>query len=102
MNKEPRFAIGTQFKSRGRHARICTVTDIFKTFNAAGELVKIVYQAEHEFMGQKVVNSEVPDTTIALGLLKPLLCVKCHKPVDDRITVICPECCAKDPRGGNR
>lgn len=70
MTIEPRFEIGTQFKTPGKHGRLCTVTDIFKTFNHRGELVKVTYQATHEFAGQTVTNNEVADSTIFLNLIK--------------------------------
>jgi hypothetical protein len=36
--------------------------------NSAGEVVKVYYQATHEFMGQTVTEHEVCDTTIAMGI----------------------------------
>jgi hypothetical protein len=66
---EPRFSIGTQFKTRGKAPRICTVTDILKTYNSAGELVLVRYVATHEFCGQTVTSYDVIDTTIAMGIV---------------------------------
>ena len=63
------FSIGTQFKSRGKHPRICTVTDILRTYNSAGELVKTRYVAEHEFLGRTVTDHDVCETTIAMGIM---------------------------------
>ena len=63
------YPIGTQFKTRGKVPRLCTVTDILKTYNSAGELVKIRYVAQHDFMGQKVNDYDVVATTIAMGLM---------------------------------
>lgn len=63
------YAIGTQFKTRGKAPRLCTVTDILKTYNSAGELVKTRYVAQHDFMGQKVNDYDVVATTIAMGLI---------------------------------
>ena len=62
-----RFEIGTQFIRRNSKCRVETVTDILKTTNNAGELVKIRYVATHEFMGQIVTDHDVLDTTIARG-----------------------------------
>jgi hypothetical protein len=62
----PRFAIGTQFKTQGKAPRICTVRDILRTYNNAGELVLITYVATHDFMGQEV-SEVVVDTTVARG-----------------------------------
>lgn len=64
---EPRFSIGTQYLTRGKHPRLCTVTDVLRTYNSAGELVRLRYVATHEFMGQTLTDSDVCDTTIAMG-----------------------------------
>ena len=64
---EPGYEIGAQFKTRGKHPRLCTVTDIFKTYNAAGELVRVRYQATHQFAGQTVTDNDVVEATIAMG-----------------------------------
>jgi hypothetical protein len=71
MNKQARFKIGDKFKPVGRkHAQIHTVTDILKVINSKGEIVKIYYQSEHEFCGQKITTNEVCETTIARGFIK--------------------------------
>lgn len=62
------FAIGTQFKTRGKYPKLCTVTDVLKTYNAAGELVHTRYVAEHDFLGVKVHDRDVVAVTIARGL----------------------------------
>ena len=64
---QPRFQIGQQFKTRGKFPRVCTVTDILITFNSNSEPVKLRYVATHEFMGQLVTDSDVIETTIAMG-----------------------------------
>lgn len=66
---EPRFTIGQQFMTRGKHPKLCTVKDIYKTYNSEGLLIKINYVASHDFMGQIVTNYEVTDTAIAMGLI---------------------------------
>jgi hypothetical protein len=66
---EQRFKIGTLFKTRGKHSRLCIVTDIHKTYNSKNELISIRYVATHEFAGQTVTNYDVCDTTIAMGLV---------------------------------
>lgn len=66
---EPRFSIGTKFQTMGKHPKVCTIVDILKTYNAKGDLVKIRYIATHEFMGQTVADYDVPDATVARGLL---------------------------------
>jgi hypothetical protein len=64
---QPKFNIGHQFKTRGKHPRLCTVVDILRTYNAKGDLVKTRYVATHEFMGQTVTDGDVCETTIAMG-----------------------------------
>jgi hypothetical protein len=66
----PRFDIGTRFMSRGKAPRLCTVTDIYRTFNAAGKLVRTRYAAAHTFMGQEVTDHDVTETAIAMGLVR--------------------------------
>lgn len=66
--KEPKFSIGQQYRTRGKASHICTVTDIWKTYNAAGDLVKVRYVATHEFMGQQVEDCDVCETTILMSL----------------------------------
>jgi len=63
------YSIGTKFKTRGKAPRVCIVTDILKTYNSAGDLVKTRYQASHEFMGQIVTDYDLCATTIAMGLI---------------------------------
>jgi hypothetical protein len=63
------YAIGTQYLTRNREPRLCTVVDVWKTFNAAGELVEVSYVAEHVFMGQRLTERDVCATTIAMGLV---------------------------------
>ena len=63
------YPIGTLFKTRGKAPRLCEVTDIYKTYNAQGLLVKTRYVAQHDFMGQKVTDYDVVATTIAMGLV---------------------------------
>lgn len=91
-----RFDIGQKFRTRGKYPRECVVTDVLKTYNSKGELVKISYEAEHEFLGQKVKHYDVPDSTIAMGggltsikakdlsdteaKVKGIKCVHCSQP----------------------
>ena len=67
MSSEPRFTIGTKFMTRGNAPRAYTVTDILRTYNSAGALVKIRYVATHELCGQTVTDHDVCETTIARG-----------------------------------
>jgi len=68
---EPRivYPIGTRFMTNGRHPRLCTVTDVLRTYNSKGELVRLRYVATHELLGQPVTDCDVVATTIAKGLL---------------------------------
>lgn len=68
-NKEPKFKIGTRFRTRGKHPLDCVVTDILRTYNSAGELVRVRYVAERTFCGQAVEDIDVVETTIAMGLI---------------------------------
>lgn len=61
------IAIGTQYECRGR---LCTVTDILKTYNSKNELVKVRYVATHELIGQVVTDYDVVETTILRALAK--------------------------------
>lgn len=67
MSLTQRFKIGQQFLTRGRSPRLCTITDIWRTYNNAGELVRLRYVATHDFMGQTLTDYDVVDTTISLG-----------------------------------
>lgn len=60
---------GTRFKSGGKSPRVSTVTDILRTYDRAGNLVKTRYIAVHEFCGQMVADADVSPVTIARGLL---------------------------------
>lgn len=66
MRSEPKYPIGTKFKTRGKHGRVCTVVDIYKTYNSKNELVHVEYQTEHEFCGQ-IVRGQAYESTITLG-----------------------------------
>lgn len=62
------YPIGTRFKTRGKHPRLCAVVDVWRTYNAAGELVRLRYVATHDFMGQPVIDYDVCAASIAMGL----------------------------------
>lgn len=63
------FPIGTTFQPVGRKVGVCTVVDIWKTYNSAGELVKTRYVATHQLGGQTVTDCDVVGVTIARGLI---------------------------------
>lgn len=70
MTQTPRFKIGTTFTPQGRKgAGVHTVTDVLTTRNSKGEVVKIRYEATHEFCGQTLTDTDVLETTIARGLI---------------------------------
>lgn len=67
-----RYPVGTTFTPRGRaHSTTHTVVDLLTTVNSLGEVVRVRYVAEHLFLGQRVVDSNVTETTIAMG--KPVV-----------------------------
>lgn len=69
MTTPPRFTIGQQFVTRGHAPRLCTVTEILRTYNSRGDLVKVRYVATHTFMGETLVDHDVVETTIAMGFI---------------------------------
>lgn len=64
---EPKYSIGTQFKNRGDKHRIFTVTDVYRTYNSAGDLVKVSYQAKSNVTG--AIDYDVLEIRISMGLL---------------------------------
>ena len=69
MKKESlKYPIGTKYLPMGKHAKVCTITECFKTYDSKGNLVKISYQSTHDFLGQAVINNDVCATTIARGI----------------------------------
>ena len=66
----PKFPIGTQFRTRGKYPRLCTVVDIHRTYNSDNELVKTRYVATHMLSSQIITDYDVVETTIAMGLVK--------------------------------
>ena len=61
-----KIGIGTQFIRRGNKRRdIETVIDIYETFSkVSGKRVKRRFVCEHIFLGQKVIDYDVAETTI--------------------------------------
>ena len=64
---DARFPIGHTYTSAGKAPRQCVVADIHRTYNNAGELIRLRYVAAHDFMGQTVLRYDVTDTEIAKG-----------------------------------
>lgn len=56
------IGIGTQYIDRKK--RLCTVTDVWTTYNAAGEPVRIRYVVAHDFCGQSILEHDVLPITI--------------------------------------
>ena len=70
-DRQPRFSVGQCFVPLGKVRRMCKVIDILRTYNMAGELVKLRYVATHPLMGQVVTDCDVTEATIARGLIRP-------------------------------
>lgn len=64
------YPIGTKFMSGGKYPYECTVVDILKTYNSKNELVRIGYEATHEFLGQIITDHNLPAASIGRGLIK--------------------------------
>ena len=69
LDSKFKYRIGTQYMSRGKAKRLCTVIDQLTTTNFVGDIVKKRYVAKHDFLGQPVVDYDVAETTIARGLI---------------------------------
>jgi len=68
MSITPRFKIGTRFiRRKTKRQDVETIIDIYTTTNSKGEIVRIRYVAELDFMGQAVIDFDVYDSTIALS-----------------------------------
>lgn len=65
-----KYPVGTKFKTRGKAPKICTVVDYYVTTNLKGEIVKQCYVATHEFLGQTIIDRDIPSSTIARGLIE--------------------------------
>lgn len=61
------YPIGTQFKTRHKNPRLCTVIDIHTTYDSNGVVVKTRYVSSHDCLGQQVVDYDVVQTTIDMG-----------------------------------
>lgn len=64
------YPLGTRYvRQCGKRKDVCTIVDVLKTYNAAGDLVRVRYVATHDFLGQKVLDADVCAVTVARGLL---------------------------------
>lgn len=68
LDENNTFPIGTKYMTRGKHPRLCTVTDILRTYNSANDLVQIRYIATHPLAGQTVTDRDVHHATISIGV----------------------------------
>ncbi len=62
----PIFPIGHKFRPIGKD-RVYTVVDVLRTYNGAGQQVRLRYIAEYMLAGQILRDSDVPQTTILRG-----------------------------------
>ena len=62
------YSIGTQYMPMRKNTYVCTITDIHKTYNANGDLIKTSYVATHDYCGQTITDNDVIETTIARGI----------------------------------
>ena len=62
---EPRFSIGTRFKTKHKEWEI---VDYLRTYNMAGELMQFCYVAKTNVMGQDLIDYDVVDATIARSI----------------------------------
>ena len=61
--------IGTQYMTRGKHPRLCTVVDKLTTTRSDGTIHNTRYVATHEFLGQTVYEYYVVRATIVMGAI---------------------------------
>ena len=62
--------IGTQYMTRGKVKRLCTVIDKHTTTNLKGEIVRECYVSSHDFCRQKVIDCEVSPSAIKIGAIE--------------------------------
>ena len=64
------YSIGTKFLSvNGKIKRLCTITDIWKTYDAATNLVKLRYVADHDGpLGGVITDYDISPVTVARGI----------------------------------
>lgn len=56
--------IGKRYRAGAGRRRIATVVDKHTTYNMAGDIVRIRYVGEYEFMGQTMRDTDASRTTI--------------------------------------
>ena len=70
MQTIQRFPVCTEYLSSGKHPKLCTVLNFITCTNLAGNIVKTYYETSHDFCGQRIVETDVCDTTIARGVMR--------------------------------
>lgn len=61
------YPIGTKFTPMSKHPKEHTVVDYHTTTNMAGDVIKFMYIATHDFLGQSI-KSEHVHVTLQRGL----------------------------------
>jgi len=69
---KPKHPNGTKFTKRGKAnvGRVYTVVDCQVTFNQSGAVVQQRYIATTNYLGQKLTDSDVLQTTIDMGVIE--------------------------------
>ena len=63
-----KYGAGTKFirkSGKRKNKQVETITDVYRTYNNANELIKIRYVATHEFIGNTITDYDVLETTIS-------------------------------------
>ena len=63
-----KYGVGTNFirkSGKRKNKQVETITDVYRTYNNANELIKIRYVATHEFIGNTITDYDVLETTIS-------------------------------------
>ncbi len=66
--KEPKYEVGQQYLPKGKGCTLRTIIDIHTTYNLASEVVRLRYVSTHDFLGQKVIELDVCETTVSIGI----------------------------------
>lgn len=60
-----KYPVGTKYVKNNKRKDVCTVVDFHTTTNMAGEVIRMRYVTSHAFMGQTVLDHDVPETEIS-------------------------------------
>ena len=61
------FPVGTHYQPVGK-LYVCTVIDYLVTRNLDGDVCRVRYRSTHTRLGQRLIDDEVLETTIARGI----------------------------------